>query len=374
MKKSYIKIWIFEVIILFILTLNIFMGKVLNRYLIILFLMLLVLIFRKIFGVEKIKKRYTKDLILEISLVYLVFFLMYYLLGLVTGFYKTNNYFNIYGLFNFIFPITLVIFLKEYLRSLVCGKYENSKILYFTTFLMFVVIDLVNLVRLDSLKSLEGIFFFIATALLPAISSNIVADYIVRYSNYRINFYWLLIFNLYGYVLPIIPNTGDYILSVIRFLFPLVIYGRIKKFFNKEEDAWLERNYTKKQILPLTVATLIIVFLVYFTSGYFRYYALAIASGSMSPQIKKGDVVVINQKYDDKYLKKGQIIAYKYKDVIIVHRIVKIINKEGKNYYYTKGDKNSEIDNYVVYKENILGIVNKKIPYVGFPTIWLSQA
>jgi len=194
------------------------------------------------------------------------------------------------------------------------------------------------------------------------------------FRNYRINFYWLLIFNLYGYVLPIIPNTGDYILSVIRFLFPLVIYGRIKKFFNKEEDAWLERNYTKKQILPLTVATLIIVFLVYFTSGYFRYYALAIASGSMSPQIKKGDVVVINQKYDDKYLKKGQIIAYKYKDVIIVHRIVKIINKEGKNYYYTKGDKNSEIDNYVVYKENILGIVNKKIPYVGFPTIWLSQA
>ena len=66
MKKSYIKILIFEIIILFILTLNIFIQSILNKYLIILFLIILILIFKKMFGTEKIRKRYILFIILYI--------------------------------------------------------------------------------------------------------------------------------------------------------------------------------------------------------------------------------------------------------------------------------------------------------------------
>ena len=61
MKKSYIKILIFEIIIIASLTLNIFIQSVLNKYLIVMFLIILILIFKKMFGIEKTKRRYTKE-------------------------------------------------------------------------------------------------------------------------------------------------------------------------------------------------------------------------------------------------------------------------------------------------------------------------
>ena len=41
-------------------------------------------------------------------------------------------------------------------------------------------------------------------------------------------------------------------------------------------------------IVPIVLIGLVF----YYTSGYFKYYAVAIASGSMSPYINKGDIVV----------------------------------------------------------------------------------
>jgi signal peptidase len=373
MKKSYIKILIFEIIILFILALNIFIQSILNKYLVILFLIILILIFRKIFGTEKIRKRYTKDLIIDITITYLIFFLSYYILGLVTGFYRINNYFTFYGIKTFIIPTILIVVLKEYMRSLICNKYEKSEILYIVTFTMFVMLDLINLVKPAIFNSTEGLFLFLALVLLPAISNNITANYIAKKSNYKVNIFWLLILNMYGFILPIIPNTGDYILSIIRLMLPLIIYFRIKAFYEKEKDREIERNYNKKQILPIILTILIVCILVYFTSGHFRYYAVAVASGSMEPNISRGDVVIIDQVYELKDLERGQILVYKYKNVIVVHRIDKIINKNNKYYFYTKGDANLSVDNYVIKEEDIIGIVNTKVSYIGLPTVWLSE-
>jgi len=184
----------------------------------------------------------------------------------------------------------------------------------------------------------------------------------------------MLIFQLYVYILPIIPNVGDYILAIIRIMLPLVIYSRIKKFFDKEKDEDLIREYNKKQILPLVTASIMIIVMVYFTSGYFKYTTIAIASSSMESEISKGDVVIV-EKIDGKYekLKKGQVIAYEYNGTTIVHRLIEIIKAEDEYYFYTKGDANKDVDKYVLYQENIKGIVKTKIPYIGLPTVWLSE-
>lgn len=373
MKKSYQKILIFEIIVIFLLTLNIFIQSILNKYLIILFILILILIFKKIFGSEKIRKRYTKDLLMDVTITYMIFFILFYLFGLITGFYKTNNYLSLYGIKNFIIPTILIVVLKEYLRSLINTKYEDTKILYFVTFIMFIMLDIINLVNPLALKSGAGIFFFLAGTVLPAISNNIAANYIVKVSNYKINIYWLLVLSIYGYILPIIPDTGDYILSIIRILLPLVICGKVKSFFDKEQDGFIEREYNKKHIASLVISSVIVLILVYFTCGHFRYYAIAIASGSMRPQIYKGDVVVVDQKFKVENIKNKQIIAYKHKGVVVVHRVVNVIKVENKYYFYTKGDANKDPDNYVVNENDIMGIVNIKIPYIGMPTIWFNK-
>ena len=128
----------------------------------------------------------------------------------------------------------------------------------------------------------------------------------------------------------------------------------------------------KKRIGSLIIPILLVIFLVYITSGYFHYHAIVIASGSMEPYILKGDVVVI-EKVNKKDIQIGDVIAYKYDKRIIVHRLVKIIQVGDELYYYTKGDANYDIDNYKITEDMIIGIVNVRIPYIGYPTVWINE-
>ena len=155
---------------------------------------------------------------------------------------------------------------------------------------------------------------------------------------------------------------------------PILLIGKLRLFFNESIDYEIDRNYKKKSSCALIIPTFIIIILVYFTSGYFTYSSLAIASGSMEKVLSKGDVVIIKNIFNNyDVLKEGQIIAYKYENVIVVHRIIKILDEKDKKYIYTKGDANLQPDNYVVLEENVIGIVKFKIPFIGLPTVWLNN-
>lgn len=369
MKKSYVKLIYFEIIILVLLILNIFRDSIINNYLIALILFFLIIVFKRIFGVEKIKKRYTKELIIDISVVYIAFFIIYYLFGLITGFYKTNNYFTFYGIKTFIIPNILIICLKEYFRFLVYEKFDKNKLLHSLTFIMLVMIDLINVLKISNFVTVQGVFYLCALSIIPTITNNIVANYILKKSNYKVNIFWLLIINLYVYFLPIIPNVGDYIMSIISIILPLIIYKKVNLFFENIEDKEIDRDYNKKFIIPYITTASIIVALVYFSSGFFRFQTIAIASGSMNPYFSKGDVVLIDKKYETIDVK--DVIAYKYKDVIVVHRVIKKIEKDNV-FYYTKGDANLVPDNYAVSEEDVVGVVEEVIPYLGLPAVWLN--
>ena len=135
-----------------------------------------------------------------------------------------------------------------------------------------------------------------------------------------------------------------------------------------------QSDYSKKRISLLLGSLVFTIVLVYFTSGYFHYHAIAVASGSMNPEIKKGDVVIV-EKIDDNYssLNIGDVIAFKYEKVIIVHRIVNIVKDRGHYYFYTKGDANKKEDNFSIKEDMIEGKVNVKIPLIGLPTVWLNE-
>ncbi len=159
---------------------------------------------------------------------------------------------------------------------------------------------------------------------------------------------------------------------MIFFLLPIVILYKLQKFIkndrvNIEVESIKQKNYF--YYLPLIFITIISV---YFVSGYFKYYAIAVATGSMVPNINKGDVVIVNQKYKENDLKKGTVIAYKYNEKVVVHRIYKII-KTKDIIIYTKGDANNEVDKWKVSKDMVIGTVKQKIPIIGYPTVWLNE-
>ena len=72
-------------------------------------------------------------------------------------------------------------------------------------------------------------------------------------------------------------------------------------------------------------------------------------------------------------LKKNDIIGYKKDGVTVVHRIVDIERSKKEISYITKGDANNSKDSQKVKRNQIVGIVEFKVPYVAYPTIWLRD-
>lgn len=377
--KSYKTIFFFETLILLIYIINCLNSKLLNIYALPLSLLIIDFLFFLILGFEKENKRLRNEISFDLFMYSTIFLLLYYLLGIIIGFAQTNNYLTLYGVTLFIIPTLLTIIFKEHLRKSLLTKCGSNKFLIAYTFLVFIMIDISTTLSVLNYKNVHDVFIFIVLTLLPSITTNILATYINIKVGYQPIIIYLLIIIMYQYIIPIVPNPNQYLKSIIDFLLPVVILFKSMKKINQysDEEEEISRDYHKKRFFTIGIPFVLIFSLVYLVSGYFKYYALAIASGSMHPVFNRGSVVIVertNDKYDnyDK-LTEGEIIAYKCENSIVVHRLIRIIETKDEIFYYTKGDANKDEDNYPIKKENIIGIVRIKLPYIGYPTVWFSE-
>ena len=67
------------------------------------------------------------------------------------------------------------------------------------------------------------------------------------------------------------------------------------------------------------------------------------------------------------------IVAYEQDGQIVTHRILTIELNQGKEYIITKGDNNSTKDVQKKTKDDIIGIVRFRIPYIGYPSVEISE-
>lgn len=377
--KSYYTIFLFETIVMFLVILNSFNSSLSNVYLLPFILFICDFIFFLVLGFEKSNKRLNKILAFDVFMSSMIFLILYYLFGIIIGYAESNNYLTLYGLTVFIIPTILKIVFKEHLRNSFLTKSGNNKFLIIYTTLLFILIDVLSALSMLKTANMHDIFLFITLVLLPSININIFSTYINIKVGYIPVIIYLLIFSLYQYIVPIVPDPNEYLKAIIDFVLPIFMLFKLRKNIIKysDEEQEIDRNYNKSTIILLIIPIMLIIIIIYLVSGYFKYYALAIASGSMRPVFDRGSVVITEQ-VNDKYnnynkLKEGEIIAYRTEKDIIVHRLIRIVNTGDEVFYYTKGDANNEEDDFLIKKENIIGIVRFKIPYVGYPTVWFSE-
>jgi len=79
------------------------------------------------------------------------------------------------------------------------------------------------------------------------------------------------------------------------------------------------------------------------------YPMASITSGSMWPDLKKGDLVLIKGIQDKSEIKVGDIVVYKNPKGFTIHRVVKL----DEDTLITKGDANNVNDSPVRYEEVI---------------------
>ena len=98
--------------------------------------------------------------------------------------------------------------------------------------------------------------------------------------------------------------------------------------------------------------------------------ATVVTSGSMSPSIDTGDIVVTSP-YDGRILGPGTIAVFE--DGLggqVAHRIVGV-NPDGT--YVTRGDANDAIDSSPLKPEQVVGVGRMLVPFVGLPLVWIDK-
>lgn len=91
---------------------------------------------------------------------------------------------------------------------------------------------------------------------------------------------------------------------------------------------------------------------------------LTVVSGSMSPGIETGDMVII--KLGNQKIKSGDIITYRLDDMLITHRVKSISGQKLAAAFVTQGDANSVPDYEMVGSNQIVGKYICKIPMGGY--------
>ena len=375
MKKNTKIIYISELILLIYLVILTFMINVFSNdfrnYSAILVLLLLLGFLCSFFGLKK-DSNYLKGSAARIVTASLMtFMLIIYGLGIVLGFSRGYFVKNIYLFFKNILPVLLITIEVEFVRFMVVkNSYTNKKTIIIFTILSVIFNVLLEL-NVGVLNNSEDKFIFLSTIIFPIIAEECLCSYMTYKISMLPSLIYKLVIKLYIYILPIVPDLGDYIYSVLNIILPFVIYSILNKMIIRYEK---EKQVLKKVnrivfTIPLTITFLILIILI---SGIFKYKMIAIASNSMSPTYRRGDAVIY-EKIDVHDLEIGDILAFQKNDIVVTHRIVKIW-KQGNQYYYTtKGDNNNTEDNFKTKDTEVLGKVRFIFKYIGYPTVFVSE-
>jgi signal peptidase I len=100
--------------------------------------------------------------------------------------------------------------------------------------------------------------------------------------------------------------------------------------------------------------------------------AVVVLTGSMEPALPIGSIAFVEKDRSAETVQPGDILTFYRPDVpqrvLVTHRVVEVVRERGALGFRTKGDANSENDDWVVPAPNVVGTVSRVIPYMGHVT------
>ena len=130
----------------------------------------------------------------------------------------------------------------------------------------------------------------------------------------------------------------------------------------------------RRGLRRVLIASLLILALALLWSNAQGYRPLVVYSGSMTPAISTGSVVVVKPVVAE-HLNIGDVISVKLKESghLVTHRVQARQLVDGKWVFQTKGDANKFPDPQPFVVENAAGKVVLDIPWLGYAIVYASS-
>lgn len=298
---------------------------------------------------------------------------LYYLSGLHFGFMRTLDVLSLNKFLLYLLPLGVSIISCEIIRCVLLA--QKSRSAQAAAFLICILIDMQTAESFRAPSSYNSFMDLVGMTLLPAVTLHLLGHYVSRRYGalpillYRLPPAWI------PYLIPFKSAIPDPLLSFIMLVLPLGIYAFIGMLFEKKPRYAREKKKRASKVVAYTgyVALFALMTAVMMViSCRFHFGALVISTESMTGELNKGDAIVYEQ-YGGETIAEETIIVFKINGSNVVHRVVDIERVNGQNRYFTKGDANEDKDAGYVTDAQIVGIVKWKIPYIGYPTIWVRQ-
>lgn len=375
MRKQFKKVLIIELFLIILALFHFFVLKSSNEIVLIVEFAILTLLLNKFYKITKRNEVEKKNLLLLIIITTIFYYVITYFAGFFIGFIYSSYSRNLLGILRNIVVATMIIYLIESMRETIVKNAKYDKILFVLAISAFTSLEVITKISLGNIHSKANLLQFIMVILIPTFSKNIFLTFSTHYTDKTNSIIYSLIMSLPTYVLPVFPDLGDYINTIILTCLPIVtLIMAMKMFFPNKNKITNSRWLTKYKKLQDIITILLFVILgitIYLVGNFGRYTILAIGSGSMSKTINKGDSVIIDKR--KKEYKKNDIIAFQKDGKMVVHRIVKVIKDKKGIHYQTKGDANNDVDAWIVEPTNIFGEEKFRLMFIGWPTVALSE-
>ena len=332
----------------------------------------LVLVISAILLCQALKKRsihdvHKKQAALVMAALATIMVVAFLLTGISFGFYKVNIKLSFWWVF--ILPYSLTIISAEILRSVLLA--QKSKLVSVISYVAFVWVDFLILCDTSIFANFEYFIEALGLAFLPAITSGVLYHYVANKFGTIPNIAYKLIIFLYPFIIPYESQLSDSLVSFSRIVLPIGVMLLMYALYTPRSFVVAKRK-TVASTIATTLAIILAAGYIMLVSQQFYYNLIVVATPSMSGAINKGDAVIYED-YEKQTIEIGDVIVFTKEKNKIVHRVMDIKKINGELRYFTKGDANDGMDSGYITDANIVGVVNLKIKYIGYPTIWIRS-
>jgi signal peptidase len=293
--------------------------------------------------------------------------------GIILGFGKSPYSFTPLSLvLNITFFMSTLLGIelsRAYIIKTCCQRKPTLALGLIALFYATITISLSRFLFLD--LSPLGLAEFSASVFLPALAESLFATYLTFLSGPTSAITYRGILQGFEWLSPILPNLSWSVNALIGVMIPTVGFltihqSTIPRYIRKHGTLV---KVKKSSTLGWIAVAMISVLAIWGSTGMLGFRPSIISSGSMTPTLQVGDVIITVEASPND-IKIGDIIQYSGENEIIAHRVVDIQQEGGTQYFITKGDDNNAPDPEPVSPSQVIGKLIFTIPKLG----WISIA
>lgn len=323
------------------------------------------------------KTKYKKQLYFW-SFYFSVFYILINIFaGFFDGFGKSPYDQSIKGIITNLVFVGFVLIGREFARNYIVNSIiKKENYLFFIFVSLFMTIINISFSRYLALNNIQDTVKFFAQFFGPEFSQNLFMTYLVYLGGPWTSIIYLGIIQCFQWFSPILPALKWINTALIGIMSPVFFLMFINSIYIKISRVKV-RPKDKESIISWVITSIFSICIIWFAVGVFPIYPSVIATGSMKPLIKPGDIIIVEKIRNDddiNKLKVNDIIQFKRDEILISHRILEIKNKKSQGISFkTKGDNNSAPDTELVKPQDVKGIIKYTLPKIGLLTLLIKS-